>query len=321
MANVLIVGGAGYIGNSIVDEFLKTTSSLAGNNSIKVYDNLLYQDNYFRAVDFVYGDIRDKVKLKKELDWADIVIWLAAIVGDQACCLNPRETIEINEISLFWLTKNFKKRIIFLSTCSIYGLQYGVLKEDALVNPLSLYAGTKLNAERALLANDSLIFRLGTVYGIAQTFGRVRFDLVVNVMTASAYCSKKLVVNGGEQYRPVIHVRDVASMVVKGALSKNIGVYNLSSANIKILDLANMVAEEIPETAIDVVSQQFEDSRNYQVNCEKAITELGFKPEFGIKDGIREVVKLLGSGRIKDYRCPIYSNQAYLDKIQYQEKE
>ena len=128
-------------------------------------------------------------------------------------------------------------------------------------------------------------------------------------------------VNGGKQYRPVIHVRDVATMVVKGALSKNIGVYNLSSANIKILDLANMVAEAIPGTVIDIVSQQFEDSRNYQVNCEKAITELEFKPEFGVKDGIRDVIELLDSGRIKDYRCPIYSNQAYLDKIQYQEKE
>ena len=186
MSNWLVCGGAGYIGNAVVDEFLKTTSGFTDNNNIKVYDNLLYQDNYFREIDFVYGDIRDKVKLKKELDWADIVIWLAAIVGDSACTLNPRETIEINEISLFWLMKNFKKRIVFLSTCSIYGLQDGVLKENALVNPLSLYAGTKLNAEKALLTNDSLIFRLGTMYGIAKTFGRVRFDLVVNVMTASA---------------------------------------------------------------------------------------------------------------------------------------
>lgn len=319
MPKFLVVGGAGYIGNSVVDAILKLEPSF--DNNIKVYDNLLYQENYLRQVDFICGDIRDKEKLKKELDQTDIVIWLAALVGDECCNINTRETIEINEISLFWLMKNFHKRIVFCSTASIYGMQNGILKEDALVNPLSLYAGTKLNAEKALANNNSLIFRLGTVFGIAETFGRARFDLVVNIMTANAYVEKKLVVFGGEQYRPVIHVRDVSNMIVRGALTDKKGVYNLSSANVKIVDLAQMVAEEIPGTIVETIPKQFEDARNYQVNCDKAINELGFAPKFTVRDGIRDVAKLMESGRIKDYKCPIYSNNAYLNKIKYQDKE
>ena len=114
MMKVLIVGGAGYVGGGIVD-------LLGENHEVKVYDSLIYEESYRKDVPFIYGDIRDQDLLKQQLNWADAVIWLAALVGDGACAINPKLTFEINANCLSWLKKNFQGRIVFLSTCSVYG--------------------------------------------------------------------------------------------------------------------------------------------------------------------------------------------------------
>ena len=101
MKNVLVVGGAGYIGGAVTDG-LK-------NYNVRVYDNLLYDDAYIKPVEFVFGDVRDRSRLKEHLKWADGVIWLAAIVGDPACNLNQDLTIEINEKSVKWLSNNYDR--------------------------------------------------------------------------------------------------------------------------------------------------------------------------------------------------------------------
>ena len=99
MMKVLIVGGAGYVGGGIVD-------LLGENHEVKVYDSLIYEESYRKDVPFIYGDIRDQDLLKQQLNWADAVIWLAALVGDGACAINPKLTFEINANSLSWLKKN-----------------------------------------------------------------------------------------------------------------------------------------------------------------------------------------------------------------------
>ena len=138
MSKVLIVGGAGYLGGALTDE-LKHTA-----NNVYVYDSLLFEDSYRKDINFIRGDIRDRELLKQWLDWADVVVWLAAIVGDGACAINPALSTEINQESVKWLADNFNGRIIFMSTCSVYGAKDGILTEESDVNPLSIYASTKL---------------------------------------------------------------------------------------------------------------------------------------------------------------------------------
>ena len=134
---ILVVGGAGYVGGYVTDLLL-------GDNSCEVivYDNLLYESHFSKKVKFVYGDIRDKKLLKRNLEWADTVIWMAALVGDGACNINPKITKAINLDSIKYLVNNFNGRIIFFSTCSVYGAQDGFLDENSPTNPLSVYAST-----------------------------------------------------------------------------------------------------------------------------------------------------------------------------------
>jgi len=185
---VLVVGGAGYIGGGVVDELLEK------NIPVTVYDSLLYEYQYLKPVDFIRGDVRDTEKLKKILPAYTHLIWLAAIVGDAACQVNPALTRAVNQESVRWLAKNYDGRIIFPSTCSVYGQNDKMISEDFSVNPLSLYAKVKLEAERYLQRQNHLILRLGTVYGVSDMASRLRMDLVVNYMTASALTKGKLVV-------------------------------------------------------------------------------------------------------------------------------
>src|SRR5436190_827524 len=148
LGNVLIVGGAGYVGGTITD--------LIGGVNVCVYDSLCFEDEYLKpGVEFVRGDIRDENLLRKCLDWADAVIWLAAHVGDGACTVDPAVSLHINRDCVAFLSCHFDGRIIFMSTCSVYGVQNGILTEDSPVNPLSLYAASKLEAEQFLLDKNA----------------------------------------------------------------------------------------------------------------------------------------------------------------------
>ena len=165
--NILIVGGAGYVGGGIVD-------NLKNKHNVTIYDSLIYEESYRKDVNFIYGDIREKDKLLPLFDQNDAVIWLAALVGDGACSINPDLTYEINSESVKFLAQNFKKRIIFLSTCSVYGAQDGLLDEESSINPLSEYASSKIQAEEYLKDTNSVIFRLGTLFGISDEFSKGR---------------------------------------------------------------------------------------------------------------------------------------------------
>src|SRR5262245_5135806 len=138
--NVLVVGGAGYVGGAVSD-LLRATE-----HHVRIYDALLYEEAFRKPGDFVFGDVRDVGSLRPHLDWADAVVWLAALVGDPACALNPDVSVDINQESVRQLSENFDGRIIFLSTCSIYGAQDKELDETSKANPLSVYAVTKLKA-------------------------------------------------------------------------------------------------------------------------------------------------------------------------------
>jgi nucleoside-diphosphate-sugar epimerase len=304
--NVLVVGGAGYVGGAVTDLLQ------ASGHRFRVYDGLLYEESYRKQVDFVNGDIRDRERLLPHLKWADAVVWLAALVGDGACALHPEITQEINQEGVAWLAKNFDRRIIFMSTCSVYGAQDGELTESSPLNPLSVYAATKLDAEKQLPGSNAIIFRLGTLFGVGDAFARIRMDLVVNTLTARAFCQGKIKVFGGEQFRPLLHVRDVASAIFANLETTHTGTYNLHRQNVRIIDLAYQVRNHFPDIEIETTEMHFQDSRNYRVNSDKARETFGFNPVCSIDDGIEEVKQLLVSGRLKDVDNPRYTNQQYL---------
>lgn len=303
---VLIVGGAGYIGGALTDILMKT------DHDIRVYDALLFEESYLKDVPFVFGDIRNKEHLKQNLEWADAVVWLAALVGDGACAINPEISTELNQDMVKWLADNFDGRIVFMSTCSVYGEHDKMLDEESPTNPLSVYAATKLAAEDHLKDKNAIIFRLGTIFGLGDSFARIRLDLVLNTLTTKALIEGKIKVFGGEQWRPLLHARDAAQAVADNLETSHTGIYNLHQENVKIIDLAREVEKHVPNLEMEIVDIKFQDARNYKVSSDKARTVLGFNPKFTAEDGIKEVKKLIEERRIKDVNNPRYSNQSFL---------
>jgi nucleoside-diphosphate-sugar epimerase len=303
---VLVVGGAGYVGGPLVDMLL------ASDHPVRVYDGLLYEESYRKPVDFIFGDVRDRERLLPHLRWADAVVWLAALVGDGACALNPEVTVEINQDSVEWLTEVFDGRIVFMSTCSVYGAQDATLDESSPTGPLSAYAVTKLAAEQHLAGRNAIVFRLGTLFGVGDRFSRIRLDLVVNTLTVRAHRDGHIKVFGGDQFRPLLHVSDAAQAVFENLDSKNTGVFNLHKQNVRIIDLAYQVRNHFPDMVIEQTDVHFQDTRNYRVTSEKAANELGFRAQRSIDQGIEEVKQLLVDGRIRDLENPRYINQAFL---------
>lgn len=305
--NVLVVGGAGYIGGAVTDELMAH-----GNYNFRVYDNLLYEDAYRKNVDFVFGDILKADQLAPQLDWADAVIWLAAVVGDGACTLDPNLTTRTNQNAVEWLADHFQGRIIFTSTCSVYGAQNELLTEESPTKPLSLYAGTKLLAERSLADKNALIVRLGTLYGVSDLFSRVRFDLVVNYMTAHALTHQEITVFGGDQWRPLVHVKDVARVLVEAINQAATGIFNIVERNMRMLDLARHIKNHWPSLTIHISDMPFEDTRNYQVSVARAAKILGWTPVWSVDDAITELRHLMETQKIKHWADDRYSNERYL---------
>jgi len=275
----------------------------------------LYEESYRKPVPFIYGDIRDKPKLKPYLDWADVVVWLAALVGDPACTLNESLTVEINSDSLQFLKDNFKGRIIYMSSCSVYGAGDDILAESSNLRPLSLYAKGKIEAEEMLVDANAICFRLGTLHGVSDSFSRIRFDLVVNTLVMRAIFHNKIVVFGGEQYRPLLHVRDVAKAISMVLDTEITGIYNLHAENMTIIDVAKRIKGYFPGLEIEATEIAFQDNRNYRVSSDKAKNELGFSPTLTLDDAIEELKALLEEGRIKDSFIKRFSNYLYLKPL------
>jgi nucleoside-diphosphate-sugar epimerase len=308
MMKVLVVGGAGYVGGAVTDLLLEK------GYIVRIYDNLLYEESFRKPVDFVFGDVRDQDALRTQLKWADAVIWLAAIVGDGACQLNPDLTVSVNEESVRWLSENFDRRIVFMSTCSVYGAQDAELDENAAKRPLSLYAATKLKSEAFLEGKDAVVFRLGTLFGVGDLFARIRMDLVVNTLTVRAHTVGKIHVFGGEQFRPLLHVKDVARAVDMTVAGPHTGVFNLARQNVRIIDLAYQIRNHFPDCVIETTDMPFQDTRNYRVSSRKAAETFGFKSAHSIDEGIEEVKQLVETHRIKDLEDVRYSNQKFLQE-------
>lgn len=307
--NVLVVGGAGYIGGSVTDELIGKKIPFT------VYDNLTYENEYLKPVHFIYGDVRDKTTLQKLLPKYSHVIWLAAIVGDGACAIKPKLTKEINQKTVGFLSQHFKGRIIFTSTCSVYGANTEPVRETSPTNPLSIYAQTKLAAEKYLSKNQALIFRLGTAFGLSDTYSRVRMDLAINYMTMNAVKNGRLTIFGGGQWRPFIHVHDIGRIITDNLLGKSCGTYNLATHNETIIDIATTI-QQITKCKITKTRHKFQDNRNYNAIVTKALKDKILPKQTGhsIAYGVKEIRDLVLSRRVKNLDLEYYSNAKHLRK-------
>ena len=304
---ILVVGGAGYIGGYMTDCLLE-----AGHD-VTVFDSLMYEDRFLKNVKFIKGYIWSQEELLKILPQYDTVVWLAAIVGDGACAVDPRGSKRSNEDTVKWLVDNYEGKIVFTSTCAVYGKNNNLIDESDSPNPLSVYAETKLAAEQYIVKNhnDYLIFRLGTLYGLGDTYSRIRLDLVANVLAYKASVGEELSVFGGEQWRPLLHVKDVAEATAFCLSRKINGLYNLSEDNYRISAIAEEIKKVLPEARIMFTSMEFEDQRNYKVKNDK-IFSTGWRPKHTLKQGIEEIVQIFKEKRVIDPTDPIYSNEVFL---------
>ena len=171
-------------------------------------------------------------------------------MGDGACAINPDLTDEINYQTLRKLCKIYNKRIIFISTCSVYGAQEGILSETSSVNPLSHYASSKLKCENLLKNKNSIIFRLGTLFGVSDNFSRIRMDLVVNTLSAKAFFEKKMSVFGEINTDHFCMLKMLQGQLRLQLDQKKKGVFNLSYKNMKIIDIAKEIQKYFKNTKI-----------------------------------------------------------------------
>jgi len=307
LKKVLVVGGAGYIGGAVTDVLLDRKIPFS------VYDNLTYEQQYLKPVDFIFGDIRDTNNLKKYLKNYTHIVWLAALVGDGACAIKPDLTKKINQDTVEWLSKNYNGRIIFTSTCSVYGANLKPVTEESLTKPLSVYAQTKFAAEHYLESKNAIIFRLGTAFGISDTYSRTRMDLAINYMTMNAIKHKKLIVMGGKQWRPFGHVKHIGITLVD-SLERDIqGIFNFTSQNIQIADVAKAIRKET-KCKVEFAGKNFKDERSYFADVRKGWNARLFekKTKYTIEFGIKEIKNIVLSNRIKNLDLEYYSNERYL---------
>jgi len=319
---VLILGGAGYIGSCLVRKLL------AEGRKVRVVDSLIYGDYSLHDVlghpnlEVRVGDCRKLQDLVAAVKDTEAIIHLAAIVGDPACEVDRQTSREINYAATRMLIEVAKGnggcRLIFASSCSVYGATDLLMDEYSNVLPISLYAQTKVDSEEALLDAQSahfhpVILRLATVFGLSY---RTRFDLIVNLLTAKAHSEGMITIFNGTQWRPFIHVQDVANGICQ-ALAAPIDVvsgetYNLgdSGMNFTLAQLAEKVLAEFPDTRVEYIENS--DRRNYRVSFEKIRNQIGFECQWTLEDGIREIKRAFESKFIADYRDARYSNLQFL---------
>lgn len=319
---VLVVGGGGYIGSYVVEALL------SNGYAVKVFDKFLYGRQVLKDLEknpnleIIEGDITNVFELTLALQNTQAVIHLAGIVGDPASALDPALTRHMNITSTRILKDTAKAfripRFIFASSCSVYGANDEVVNENSEPNPLSLYAQSKIDSENEILRETADFFH-PTVLRFATVFGhsrRPRFDLVANLFTAKAFNKENITVFNGEQWRPLIHVKDVAKAIVmtlQAPLEKvSREIFNVGDdqLNYSILHIAQTAQDLTGKNRIKIIEEnEVGDKRNYKVSFEKIHTILGFEATINLFDGMREMYNNFKDGIYsKNYRNPIYSN-------------
>jgi nucleoside-diphosphate-sugar epimerase len=295
---ILITGGAGYIGSVVTDFLLKDGHTVIIIDSLKFNQLSLLPYVSHPNFKFVYGNVKDKILLKKLVDECEMIIPLAAIVGFPACENDPIEAYEINYQQIKnivdWI-KGTDKKIIYPNTNSGYGVgQNGSFcDESSPLNPISTYGKTKVDAEQYITnSGNGICFRLATVFGVSP---RMRIDLMLNDFIYKALTDNYIVIFEKNFKRNFIHVKDVASaflFMIKNYKKYNGHVFNvgLSSANLSKSELLKLIKNHVNNFSI-VYDEYYEDpdKRNYIVSNKK-IENTGWAPFWTIDMGISELI-------------------------------
>ena len=318
-ARVCVVGGAGFVG-SILAELL-----LDQGYEVTILDALLYGDEGIRhlldrpGLSLVTGDLRDITVTIQAFRHASAVVHLGALVGDPACAIDEQLTLEVNRDATAKAAAIARglgiDRFIFASTCSVYGASAGVLDEDSPLEPISVYARSKVESEQLLLAQSGpgfwpTVLRFGTLYGQSQ---RERFDLVVNLLTAQAVATGEITVFGGTQWRPFVHVRDVADAIL-GCLEApdtKVGgcVFNLGGdeENYTLAQIAEIISAAVPGVRVHVKPATAQEA-DYHVSFARIRSATGFVPRRTVADGVAEIAASIACGEVPDYTDSRYNN-------------
>ena len=326
--NVLVTGGAGYVGSALVPELLQK-----GYN-VTVYDLYLYGDVFSHLKDNpnlveIKADIRNKKKLIEATKNVDAIIHLACISNDPSYELDPTLGKSINYDAFLNLLDAAKannvKRFIYASTSSVYGVKKGKdVRETTPCEPLTDYSKYKLECEKLLLEFgkknseiEHVIVRPATVCGYAP---RLRLDLIVNILTIHALINKKIKIFGGSQLRPNINIKDmvgVYELLLSAPRDKINGeIFNAGYQNYTVEELAKIVKNAIGDR--DIISEyvQTDDMRSYHINSDKIKNVLGFMPRYTIEDAVKSIKVAYEGGLIIDgLNNPVYHNIKMMQKV------
>lgn len=324
MSNILITGGAGYLGSVLIPKLLVRGHTI---RSIDIgYFGIEHLLKMRPSIEIVRDDIcavlSDPLLTDQLLDGIDVVIHLAAISNDPSAELNRRLTEDVNFSATRDLAVACKKRdirMIFSSSCSVYGEAPGKVDESGMTNPLTAYAKSKVNSDEFLLslADDNwrpAILRNGTLFGYSP---RMRFDLVVNIFS---YCStlynEVRVFGDGKQWRPFLHVSDCARAFIYFAENPNHKhiVCNIAHENLRVVDLVDIFQDINPLCNPTYVKLDNPDNRDYHVSIDKMVEE-GIEPRVSVSDGAEEIVEAIVTGRIVDPEAIYYQNARWLKEL------
>lgn len=320
---VTVLGGAGFVGSVLIPKLLSR------GYDVTVLDAFLYGTDSFNGcsasprLELIRGDIRSVESVIRACLGADAIVHLGGLVGDPSCALDEELTREINLKSTAMIAEAARglgiARLVFASSCAVYGASDGLLDEDAPLEPVSLYAHTKAESERLLLGLAGpefcpTVLRFGTFYGLSP---RPRFDLVVNLLAARAVREQEITIFGGGQWRPFIHVDDGAEAIMtclEGPLDRvaaeafNVGC---EQQNRTLGQVAELIGELVPDVRVTFEPAAATEA-NYRVSFRKIRGRLGFEPRRTLVDGILEIKVAVESDAVGDYREARYDNHKSL---------
>jgi nucleoside-diphosphate-sugar epimerase len=322
--NVLVTGGAGYLGSVLIPKLLSR------GHSVRVLDmgyfGLGQMQSFHPPVMVVREDLckmaTDALLCRELLGGCDAVIHLAAISNDPSAELNPELTERVNfaaTVALAEAARDRGIRFLFSSSCSVYGEAEGEIDEDGYVNPLTTYAVTKVRAERSLVAMANrrwrpVILRNGTLFGYSP---RMRFDLVVNIFSLySALYNEIKVFGGGRHWRPFLHVLDCARAFVFFAERTKLAhlCYNVAHENLRVADVVDVFRGLNPRLRVTDLETVEADQRNYRVSTRRLRKE-GFKARLSVATGAEAIIDAIVSGMIRDPESVFYRNAKWLREL------
>jgi nucleoside-diphosphate-sugar epimerase len=304
----MVTGAGGYIGTQLVRDLVKAGHEVTAVDRFFFGKEPLSEFVNNKQVTIKQKDIRDLDQ--NDFKGHDAVCDLACLSNDPAGEIDPQLTYSINRDGRIHVAKTAKQagvsKYIISSSCSVYGKgEEPQLSETSKTNPISVYAKSTLEAEQQNLsiANNNFsvtALRNATVFGLSS---RMRFDLVVNLMTLTAFQKGRIIVmGGGLQWRPLVHLSDVSrafSTVISSDLEKvSQEIFNIGLDNFQIKNLAYLVREELPFPIEIDFAPDDADKRDYNVVFRKAQEKLGFKAEVGVIQGVKEIYQALKLGKV-----------------------